>query len=197
VSKSRKSRGERRDQILACARDLFAEKGYHAVTVDDIAARVEVARGTIYLYFADKRAVFEAIVDDFFAHITGSIRSIDLESEAPPLAQLRANMTRLAQLALDEPATMKIVIRDTAGVDPDFDAKIASFYRALRQFLGESLEEGQRIGLVRGGDRDVMTALGIGALKEILLQAVTGEIPRTATELTDEIMRFLERGLVA
>lgn len=197
MSGIRKTREERREQILACARDVFADKGYHAVTVDDIVARVEVARGTFYLYFPDKRAVFEALVDGFFETVTGAIKSIDLESASPPLAQLRANLTRLAQLALEEPATMKIVLRDTSGVDLDFDQKIQSFYRALRQFLGESLEEGQRIGLVRDGDRDVMIALGIGALKEILFEAVTGEIPRTPEQLTDEIMRFLELGLVA
>jgi AcrR family transcriptional regulator len=197
MAHARKKRAERRDEILACARDVFSAKGYHAATIDDIAARVNVARGTFYLYFSDKRAVFEALVDDFFARLTGAIRSIDLASAEPPIAQLRANLVRLCELALAEPAMMKIVLHDATGLDPDFDAKLGAFYRALYRFLEESLDEGRRIGLVRAGDTGIMVALGIGGLKEILLRAVTAELPRTADELADEIMRFFESGLLA
>jgi len=194
----RPSREERREQILEAARDVFAEKGYHRATVEDIVARVEVARGTFYLYFEDKRAAFSALVDGFFERITAAIHSIEVDdAEHTPLDQLRGNILRLTELALAEPATMKVVLHDTAGVDPDFEAQLESFYAALRQFLAESLEVGQGIGLVRDGDREIMVALGIGGLKQILLSAVTGELPRTAEQLTDEIMRFFESGMLA
>src|SRR5215472_15244370 len=54
---------ERRAQILAHARDVFAKRGYHAAKIDDIVSAAGVARGTFYLYFEDKRAIFEEIVD--------------------------------------------------------------------------------------------------------------------------------------
>src|SRR5690606_8287650 len=57
----------RRRQLLDAARDVFAEKGYVAATVDDVVARCGVARGTFYLYFDDKLDVFGALVSDFFA----------------------------------------------------------------------------------------------------------------------------------
>ena len=183
--------------MLECARDVFTEKGFHAATVDDIAARAGVARGTFYLYFPDRRAVFEALVDDFFERLTARIRSIDLGSAEPPIAQLRANLRRLCDLALAEPKMMKIVLHDATGLDPDFDEKLRSFYGALSRFLEESLLEGQRIGLVRDGDEPIMVALGIGGLKEILLRAVTGDLSKSSDELVDEIMRFFERGLLA
>ena len=44
----------RRDAILAAARDVFFENGIHRATVDDVAARAEVAKGTVYLYFQSK-----------------------------------------------------------------------------------------------------------------------------------------------
>ncbi len=48
---------ERRDAILAAARDLFFEHGIHRTTVDDVAARAEVAKGTVYLHFESKETI--------------------------------------------------------------------------------------------------------------------------------------------
>ncbi len=197
VAATRKSREERREELLACARQVFAEKGYHGATVDDIAARAGVARGTFYLYFDDRRTVFEALVDEFFVRLTAQIHSIDLESDEPPLRQLRNNLHRLVSLALTEPEMMKLLLHDAAGLDPELDVKLGGFYQAMSTFLEESLEEGQRIGLVRAGDKPVMVALGIGGLKEILLRAVTGGLPADADVLVEEIMRFFESGLLA
>jgi AcrR family transcriptional regulator len=197
VASARKSREERRIELLACARQVFADKGYHGATVDDIAAKAGVARGTFYLYFDDRRAVFEALVDEFFVRLTAQIRSIELDSSEPPLTQLRNNLHRLVSLALAEPEMMKLLLHDAAGLDPELDDKLATFYQAMSTFLEESLDEGQRIGLVRAGDKPVMVALGIGGLKEILLRAVTGKLPADADVLVEEIMRFFEAGLLA
>lgn len=194
----RQTREQRQAQILEAACDLFVTKGYHATTVDDIVGRVQVARGTFYLYFPDKRAVLSALVDGFFVRITAAIHSIDLEAaDRPALLQLRGNLQRLCELALAEPALMKILLYDVPGLDSELDAKLRDFYAALRRFLEESLAEGQRIGLVREGDRAIMVALGLGGLKEILLTAVTSDEPATAERLTAEIMRFFESGLLA
>jgi AcrR family transcriptional regulator len=190
-------REERRAQILVCARDAFAEQGYLAVTVDDIVERAAIARGTFYLYFDDKRAVLDALVDDFLARIGGCIVGIDIaHTSDSPREQLRQNVERIARMALADPAMVKVALRDATGLDPAFDAKIRSFYDALRTLLGESLEEGQQNGIVRAGDRAVMVSIGLGGLKELVLDAVTGELQRTPEELVDELMRFLDQGLL-
>jgi AcrR family transcriptional regulator len=190
-------REERRQQILLCARDAFAEHGYQAVTVDDVVARAKIARGTFYLYFDDKRAVLDALVDDFLAKIGGCIVGIDIAHLADsPREQLRQNVERITRMALSDPAMVKVALRDATGLDPAFDAKIRSFYEALRTLIGESLEEGQQNGIVRAGDRAVMVSIGLGGLKELVLDAVTGELQRTPEQLVDELMRFLDQGLL-
>src|SRR6187399_341070 len=49
-------------QILECAKRVFAERGFHAANVSHICAAAGIGRGTLYLYFANKKAVFTAIV---------------------------------------------------------------------------------------------------------------------------------------
>jgi AcrR family transcriptional regulator len=53
---------ERRQAILDAALAVFAEHGYEAARLDDVAAKAGVAKGTLYLYFKDKEALFEALV---------------------------------------------------------------------------------------------------------------------------------------
>jgi AcrR family transcriptional regulator len=52
----------RREAILAAALDEFSKQGFAATRMDDVARRAGVAKGTIYLYFADKEALFQELV---------------------------------------------------------------------------------------------------------------------------------------
>lgn len=194
---TRKPKAERRREILRAARDVFVEKGFSAATVEDIVVKAGVARGTFYLYFADKRAVFEALVDDFLSRISACVWSIRIDPEAPPaIEQLRANIQRVVALSLSEPTIVKLALFDATGIAPELDEKLHGYYEALRTLIAESLEVGQSLGLVRDGNRRAMVAIGLGGLREVLLDAVRGAIEPDVDALTDEIMRFLAQGLL-
>jgi AcrR family transcriptional regulator len=53
---------DRREAILAAALDEFSARGFAAARLDDVARRAGVAKGTIYLYFRDKEALFQELV---------------------------------------------------------------------------------------------------------------------------------------
>jgi len=196
---TRGTRGEkRRSELLEAARDCFAERGYHATSIDDIAKRVHVARGTFYLYFADKPAVFTELLTHFLGRIAGSIESIDLNDPArPPREQLRANLRRLIEMAETDPAMVKLTLADAPGLTMELDEQLRTFYDALRLFIDESLEEGQKMGLIRGGDRQLYVSLVLGALSRILLDDCRGALTLSADEIVDAIMSFLNTGLLA
>src|SRR5215217_8897404 len=52
----------RRTAILAAALDEFTARGYEGARLDDVAKRAGVAKGTIYLYFADKETLFRELI---------------------------------------------------------------------------------------------------------------------------------------
>ena len=63
VARAQRLRHERSTQLLSVARRLFAERGYHKTSIQDILDTAGVARGTLYLHFDGKRAMFDALVD--------------------------------------------------------------------------------------------------------------------------------------
>ena len=189
-------KAERRQQILTVARDVFARRGYHQATIDDIVAEAGVARGTFYLYFEDKRAIFENLIDRFAQLLTMAIVRIDPADEGRSVAeQVRENIRRIIGTCLIERSMTKILFTDAIGVDPTFDRKIQSFYDAVMQLLTESLKEGQALGIVTDGEPRVLAIMSIGALKELLYQAVTlGLAEESAEVLTQQIYGFLCEG---
>ncbi len=206
ASKPRKSKGtlakgvlsksERRLQILDAARDVFAKRGYARATVDDIVAEAGVARGTFYLYFEDKRDAFVELVQRFASQITAVIVRIATDDPGRPVAdQVLENTRAILRLCLSERSMTKILFTDAVGVDPEFQHQVATFYDTVVQLLTESLKDGQALGIVMDGEPRVMAYLTLGALKELVYQAVTlGLTEESADALSQQIYAFLSQG---
>jgi AcrR family transcriptional regulator len=73
---------ERRDAILAAALDEFASQGFAAARLDDVARRAKVAKGTIYLHFKDKEALFQELVRSVLSPVVGTVEAT-LGSDLP------------------------------------------------------------------------------------------------------------------
>jgi AcrR family transcriptional regulator len=67
VRRPRRPAAERQQQILAAARTLFAERGYHATTTRDLAAAADINDALLYRYFPDKHAILVALTDQAIA----------------------------------------------------------------------------------------------------------------------------------
>jgi len=74
-----KQRQEREELILKAAEEMLAEKGYHETSMDEIAVRVGIAKGTVYLHFPSKEdlvmAIFERVMLKLLEGIEASIAS--------------------------------------------------------------------------------------------------------------------------
>lgn len=118
-------------ELLSAALDCFVEKGFAATRMDDIARRAGVAKGTFYLYFPSKEAVFEALVRET---LLPRIAAVELSNTTAGLgaeAKLRAILSMLGQVLADPKlvAIPKLVLAE-AGNFPD----MARFYR--REVIG-------------------------------------------------------------
>lgn len=185
-------KAERRQDLLRAARDVFASKGFHDAKIDDIVAAASVAKGTFYLYFTDKRSVFSELVDGLFARIGTAILHVDLGGDIE--AQVKHNIRAIVAVLLDEPKLTRILLSYAPGLDPEFGAKIQSFYAGVKTLLQESLIEGQELGIVAPGDAGLYATFTLGAMKEILFENVTGAATRQREQIVGDLFLLLEGG---
>src|SRR5215468_10034658 len=73
----------RRQAILDAALDVFAERWFEEARLDDVAAQAGVAKGTLYLYFDDKEALFEEVVRSTAAPIVERLTALAAMAEVP------------------------------------------------------------------------------------------------------------------
>ena len=123
---ARRSTAEaRRQSILAAALTVFASHGFAAARLDDVAARAGVAKGTLYLYFRDKEALFEALVRSAVSPLLQHVRKV---ATAPEISPLQALETFFALFVKEVLGTeRKLLLRLIVAEGPRFPA-IAEFY---------------------------------------------------------------------
>ena len=183
-------RQARRAQVLRHAKVIFARKGYHQTNVSDIISRARIARGTFYLYFENKRDLFQELLDQVLNELTTRIWRLRLGPEEPtPADQLRANLRRVLEFVLSERDLSDILLTYSQGFDPDLDRRIQSFYEQIAQKLQRSLDLGIGMGLVRSCDSRTAAYCILGGVKEVIVQ-LSRQAPPDIGALVEEILRF-------
>jgi len=84
----------RKTQILDAARSLLVEKGYSELVLDDVAHRAGVAKGTLYLYFADKKEIYDAVMEEIVDGLDERVREAS-KGKAEPMAGLSAAVSAM------------------------------------------------------------------------------------------------------
>jgi AcrR family transcriptional regulator len=121
----RMSGQERREQLLDVGRTLFAEKGFEAVSVEEIAAKAGVSKPVVYEHFGGKEGLYAVVVDREMTYLLVSM-SDALSSDNPKDDRLNARtLLERAGMALFDyidryPDGFRILVRDTPAVrDPE------------------------------------------------------------------------------
>lgn len=111
----RVARGEAtRARILRSATALFAKSGYEASSIEAVLAKAGISRGALYHHFADKEALFEAVLETVEARIAAAIVGAS-KGIADPVEALRAGCGAWLDLSRDR-AVGRIVLIDAPAV---------------------------------------------------------------------------------
>src|SRR5262245_49547613 len=168
VSRAAKARESRRAALLSVARRIFSQKGYHATSIDDLIEAADVARGTFYLYFESKRAIFDELLDHLFTTIAGVVKRIDVSpGAAPPAEQMADTVDRVLNTLVENREIARLLLREAIGIDADFDRKLADFYGRIEVLLVSALSTGIGMGLVRPLDPPLVARCILGLVKEV------------------------------
>ncbi len=202
-SRAERQREQRRRELLDVALRIFAERGYHHTRITDIIDAAGVARGTFYLYFDGKNAIFHALLDDLLAKVRASVVGVSMAGNAPPVhEQLRRSVERILDAFVANPDLTRVVLREAVGLDSEVDRKLTSFYGRLHRWLADALANGTRLGLLRVADGELAAWAVLGTVKQMVQLLVDGSEnasePRpTISSAADAILDYSLFGLAA
>jgi AcrR family transcriptional regulator len=165
------ARDERRASLLAAAREVFVQKGYHATTVDDVTRAAGVAKGTFYLYFDEKREIYVEIVEGFLQLVKDVGRSVG-ESAAGGtdfVAKAEQAANELMRVFLDNRELVRLAHRESMGLDPELEGMLRRFYREIAEVEAENIRLGIKLGLFRDVDPLLVAYAHIGMVERVLL----------------------------
>jgi AcrR family transcriptional regulator len=162
---SDEDKAERRASILAAAKDVFAEKGYHATTIGDIARAACLYYGSIYWYYDSKETLFHelmtaeaaALQEHIDAALSGTPRS--LGPDAPFRAAVRATF----EFYESDRALVKLLFRDAYALGERFEQHLHEINSQFLDHVEGVVRAAQERGAIVAGPPRVI-AFSIAAL---------------------------------
>lgn len=153
--------GRTRRQLLHAAARAFAEKGFPAVTLQDIADLAEVTKGAVYFHFTNKEAVAVAVTEEFYGQLPAIAESVTAR-QLPPLDAVAELLLQTAVALRDNPvmqAGARLQIERNL-VAADMPTPFSGFTQLITELLAQAQDEGT---LRRTTDITVMARVIVAA----------------------------------
>jgi TetR/AcrR family fatty acid metabolism transcriptional regulator len=189
------AREERRQAILASAVRAFAQRGFFAARISEIAAGAGVAEGTIYLYFGGKDDLLLTAFRETVHEFCDAVRSI-LASDLP----FPERLARFIQLQFEnieaDPAVATVLLLESRQSSKFYGGAVRAVLRSYATAIDELLGSGVAEGAIRA-DADIALArrMLIGVLEEVELEWLLGDRSRPLIPLAPRVANTFYRGL--
>jgi TetR/AcrR family transcriptional regulator len=133
----RSSGHQTRAEILAAAERHFAERGFEAARLEDIAADVGIRRAAIFYYFRDKDELYAAVLDEIF--VAGMAT---LPSRGSVVERIEASLTGWIDYVARRPSVARLILREAASAQPGAASAFLAVARAPVEWFRALIDEG-------------------------------------------------------
>jgi len=134
----RRSNGLRtRAEIVAAAERHFAEQGFEAARLDDIADEVGIRRAAIFYHFGDKQELYAAVLEDVFRGMGKG-----LPTEGSAVERIEAGLTSWIDFVAERPNVARLILREAANAQPGKATAFTQAGRGTGDWFREVIAEG-------------------------------------------------------
>lgn len=134
-SRREREKLRQRQEVLDVALRLFSEKGYHSVSMHEIAKEAEFAIGTLYKFFRNKEDLYKALIMQLSDRFHGALTEV-IEGDTQEIEKLREYLRVKAELFRNNVAAIRLYFAETRGAS--FNA-MAGVEREIRERRGNIL----------------------------------------------------------
>jgi AcrR family transcriptional regulator len=150
-------KGERRrQQIVNTAKQMFMDKGFQSTHIGQVCEKLNIARGTVYQYFRNKKEILFAIIDvvlekmgdifdqeDFNEFFSGDPTSEHI------LEFINKRLSSCISVLLSEPIVIKLIFKEIVGVDEEVNERINNSIISIEKMVTSEVEELMKKGIFK------------------------------------------------
>lgn len=195
-------RRERTAALATAALRLFLDRGVEAVTIDDIASRAGLAKGTFYTYFRDKADVAEALLAPVSSTVRASFERCEKalrEAEEPAalVAAYQALALELAAVLTANPGVTLLYLQESRAPAMGARKPIADLAREVRERAVALTLAAREHGMLKPIDPRVSAHAVVGAVEAMVFSALSGDAFGDVGEVTAALIELILHGVAA
>ena len=189
-----------KQQIIEAATQLFARKGFYGTSISDLAQAVGLTKGALYYHFADKDALFLAVVESV-KNTWGEVVAEVVVSSQDSLTQIEILFKKHAELLSKNDLmcfVMSNLMNEMDSINPKYSSVIEDVYEELIFFTEKLIIAGQSNGEIRKDIDSRLFSLNIvGILKGIGCYPKLKRIPIDRIAMADSLVKVFVDGIRA
>jgi TetR/AcrR family transcriptional regulator len=197
LSRKEREKLRHKKEILSAALKLFSDKGFHNVSMQQIAEASEFAVGTLYNFFENKEALFEELTQSCGKRITNELINI-LKGPENEVERLTKFIRHAPTLLEENAEIVKLYVSElgTRGAKISKSRDMEDFHIILDSELQKLLENGIRKGVFRQVDSKIATQAISSTIETLAFENVGHFNKAAVTEMFEKVERFFIYGLL-
>ena len=185
---------ERKAQLLRVARKVFGAKGFHGVSMDDVAREAGVTKPILYDHFSSKEALYLALLDADAQDLEARIRDA-LAAPTGNRERIRASFQAYFDFVDEHAEGFRLMMQETVGADDVFRSNVGRVRDHIMGAVAELIvrESQGRLGREEADD----VALGLVGMVETAARHDPGGPKERRLRTVDTLVRLAWRGITA
>lgn len=195
VNKPKTERGERTfSRLIESAEQLFLEKGYHGTGIKDITDAAGVGLGTFYLYFKDKKGLYNYLISQYSHIIRYEIaKKIQAAGDIDRREEERLGLLAFLELVQEKPHYYHI-IWESLYIDRTL---FIQYYATFGKLYNRQIRQAQKKGEMKPFDPEIMAFMLMGIANFIGLRYAMFDPLADLDHIATEVIRILDEGMFA
>jgi TetR/AcrR family transcriptional regulator len=200
VSRRQRERQQHRTEIVEAAMKLFSEKGFHNVSMQEIAVEAEFATGTIYNFFESKEALYREIMDAVAQNVLSLVTPI-LEGDTDEKEKIAGFVQASIHVFRENSAAIRLFLRANQGSlatvgATRFSEKGVKVHETIQTMLRQVFASGVRKGVFRAVDPRVAALALDAAVRTVVFSAAEDTEDDALEQRVASIEELFFRGIL-
>ncbi|HEX2938441.1 MAG TPA: TetR/AcrR family transcriptional regulator [Ruminiclostridium sp.] len=186
---------EKRKKIADAARELFTEFGYKSVSMDQIAQKAGVAKGTLYLYFKDKNDLLNQLVDELFGSFKDFIKNVE-NNKLQLIQELHEIVYNFLMYRHNQKFLFRIAKEAEELKTPEACNVIETIDKEIAGYIEDRLDVAVKEGVIKSCDTSILAFVIIKVYSALAFEWEEKHAPLDEHQIAESVSLFLKDGLL-